>query len=417
MTDPVIPDELAVELHGVRAGTLIRTREGSRFEVDETYAALPAGRRAVLSQRLEEHVWQSWSSRQGVPAWFEHLLPEPHTILRTLIARSAGVRSVRSYPMLALVGGDLPGAVVVRDPASDVARMPRLGADAVDRRSSEGEPTAAVERVLRFSLAGVQAKLSAERVGNSLVVSTSDHDGDWWIAKFADQRYPGVPENEHAVMRWASEAGLDVASVRLFGAEQVSGVPAEFARDEPVLGVKRFDRTSGGRVHQEDFAQVLGVGLGATDKYEQTNNDTILRVIAALAPQDIDETIRRMVFNVLAGNGDAHAKNWSLRYEDGVTPRLSPAYDLLFTLPFTDDNGLALRLGREREFSAIETRTFGIMAERAGVEADRGEAVARNAVVAILSALADGTFGALAPKGMRTQLDEHIARVPLAQGK
>lgn len=417
MIDPVIPEELAVELHGLHVGSLIRTREGSRFEVDATYAALPAGRRPVLSQRLEEHVWQPWSSRQGVPAWFEHLLPEPHTILRTLIARSAGVRSVRSYPMLALVGGDLPGAVVVRDTASDVARMPHLGADGMDRRSTRDGAGAMVERVLRFSLAGVQAKLSAERVGNSLVVSTSDHDGDWWIAKFADQRYPGVPENEHAVMLWAADSGLDVARVQLFDAGEVAGVPAEFARDEPVLGVKRFDRTSGGRVHQEDFAQVLGIGLGTTDKYEQTNNDSILRVVAALAPQDIDETIRRMVFNVLAGNGDAHAKNWSLRYEDGVTPRLSPAYDLLFTLPFTDDHGLALRLGRQRDFSAIETRTFGIMAERAGVDADHVEAVARDAVVAILSALADGTFGALAPKGMRARLDEHLTRVPLAQGR
>ncbi len=417
MTDAGIPDELAVELHGQRVGTLIRTREGSRFEVDAGYAALPAGHRPVLSQRLEEDLWQRWASRQGVPAWFEHLLPEPHTILRTLIARSAGVRTVRSYPMLALVGGDLPGAVVIRDPASDVARMPRLGSRADDRQSSGDERALEAERVLRFSLAGVQAKLSAERVGNSLAVSTSDHRGDWWIAKFADQRYAGVPENEHAVMHWASDAGLDVAPVRLFDTEHVSGVPAEFARDEPVLGVKRFDRTPTGRVHQEDFAQVLGIGLGTTDKYEQTNNDTILRVVAALAPKDVDETVRRMVFNVLAGNGDAHAKNWSLRYADGVTPRLSPAYDLLFTLPFTNDRGLALRLGREREFAAIRTATFVRMAERAGVDGERVAAVTRDAVDTTLSSLRDGSFGSFASAELRTQLEEHVARLPLARGE
>lgn len=416
MTDADIPDELVVELHGQRVGTLIRAREGSRFEICTSYAALPAGRRPVLSQRLEEDVWQRWSSRQGVPVWFEHLLPEPNTILRTLIARSAGVRSVRSYPMLALVGGDLPGAVVVRDPASEVARIPRLGPDAADRRNAD-DGSAAMERVLRFSLAGVQAKLSAERVGNSLVVSTSDHRGDWWIAKFADQRYPGVPENEHAVMHWASEAGLDVAAVQLFDTDHVSGVPVEFARDEPILGVKRFDRTPEGRVHQEDFTQVLGIGLGKDDKYEQTNNDTILRVVAALAPQDIDETVRRMVFNVLAGNGDAHAKNWSLRYADRVAPRLSPAYDLLFTLPFTKDHGLALRLGREREFAAISTTTFVRMAQRAGVDGERVATVTRDAVETTLSAMRDGSFGSLAPTELRTQLDEHLSRVPLARGE
>lgn len=411
MTEPVIPEELVVELHGQRVGTLIRAREGSRFQVDTTYAGIPAGRRPVLSQRLEEDIWKRWASRQGVPAWFEHLLPEPLTILRTLIARGAGVRSVRSYPMLALVGGDLPGAVVVRDPEVETVRLPRLG-----NAPAETESAAVLGRVLRFSLAGVQAKLSAERVGNSLVVSTSDHRGDWWIAKFADQRYPGVPENEHAVMHWASESGLDVARVELFAPDQVSGVPSEFARDEPILGVQRFDRTPEGRVHQEDFAQILGIGLGKDDKYEQTNDDTILRVVSILAPDDIDEAIRRMVFNVLAGNGDAHAKNWSLRYADGISPRLSPAYDLLFTLPFTQDQGLALRLGRERDFASISTATFVRMAERAGVDGERAASVARDAVTATLEGLRDGSFGSLASSDTRRELDEHLSRVPLAKG-
>lgn len=416
MTDEV-PEELVVELHGTRVGTLARAGEGSTFVVDDAYAATPAGRRPVLAQRLEDDVLRPWSSRQGVPEWFEHLLPEPTAILRTLIARAAGVRNVRSYQMLALVGGDLPGAAVVRDPESDGPAAPQVDVRLIDSEHDGADAGQIEARALRFSLAGVQPKLSALRVGNALVVSASGHDGDWWIAKFADQRFTGVPHNEHAVMTWAAEAGIDAAPVRLFAAEDVSGVPGAFAREQPVLGVKRFDRTSQGRVHQEDFAQVLGIGLGENDKYDQTNNDTILRVASMLLPDDVDEVVRRMVFNVLAGNGDAHAKNWSLRYEDGVTPRLSPAYDLLCTLPFTDDAGLALRLGRKRAFSDIRTDTFAALAKRAGVDEDRVVAVARDTVHQALDALHNGSFGSLAPPELRELLEAHIARVPLAQGR
>nr|WP_244617037.1 MULTISPECIES: HipA domain-containing protein [unclassified Rhizobium] len=34
-------------------------------------------------------------------------------------------------------------------------------------------------------------------------------------------------------------------------------------------------------------------------------------------------------------NGDMHLKNWSLIYPDRRTPALSPAYDLLSTIPIS----------------------------------------------------------------------------------
>jgi serine/threonine-protein kinase HipA len=39
---------------------------------------------------------------------------------------------------------------------------------------------------------------------------------------------------------------------------------------------------------------------------------------------DVREMSRRLVLNVLIGNGDAHVKNWSLLYEDPRRPRLPP---------------------------------------------------------------------------------------------
>lgn len=106
--------------------------------------------------------------------------------------------------------------------------------------------------------------------------------------------------------------------------------------------VRRFDRTAEGRVHIEDFAQVLGrFGIGE-GKYRST-----VEAVAAIAYRGRDrvslrEMVRRSVFNLLVGNGDAHLKNWSLIYPDRKIARLSPAYDLVCTVvyPRQDDLGL-----------------------------------------------------------------------------
>ena len=55
--------------------------------------------------------------------------------------------------------------------------------------------------------------------------------------------------------------------------------------------------------------------------------------------------VRRTIFNLLVGNGDAHLKNWSLVYPDRKRARLSPAYDLVCTavhLPAPGDPELGL---------------------------------------------------------------------------
>jgi serine/threonine-protein kinase HipA len=53
--------------------------------------------------------------------------------------------------------------------------------------------------------------------------------------------------------------------------------------------------------------------------------------------------MRRLAFMVLSGNADAHLKNWSLLYPDGVRPRLAPVYDLVSTVMYSLDTHTALR--------------------------------------------------------------------------
>lgn len=165
------------------------------------------------------------------------------------------------------------------------------------------------------------------------------------------------------------------------------------------------------RIHQEDFAQILGIHPGA--KYDAHDYETIGRLVVALAPHDdVVEYIRRLVFVVLSGNGDAHHENWSLVYGDGVSPRLSPAYDLVCTLPYVPRDRLALNLAKSKQFEDVGLDSFSRLGRKIGLS-DVDE-IARQAVIDVLAAweAVRDTVNASAPMQL---LIEHLDRVPLVR--
>jgi serine/threonine-protein kinase HipA len=148
---------------------------------------------------------------------------------------------------------------------------------------------------------------------------------------------------------------------------------------ELAFAIKRYDRTESGRIHQEDFAQALGLSPGDA-KYEATNMDTIVRVVATLAPEDVDELTGRIAFNIVCGNDDAHAKNWSLWYPVPTQARLSPAYDLVSTVEYFPENDMSLKLAQARRFVEVGRDRFKLLANRTGVDPHHLDEVLVNAV-------------------------------------
>ena len=72
--------------------------------------------------------------------------------------------------------------------------------------------------------------------------------------------------------------------------------------------------------------------------------------------------------NILLANGNAHLKNWSLLYSDQVTPRLSPAYDIVTTSVYIDNERCyALNLGKTKKWYDVTYANFEGWAKRAGV--------------------------------------------------
>lgn len=367
--------DLLVSLGQVQVGT-IRSRTGGYAEFSFLPEYLTAAERPVLGQYFEDNPTELHRSRFRLPPFFSNLLPEGG--LRELIVRKAGVNADMEADLLALLGEDLPGAVVV-------TRAPGEAQGAEDREDgisrTTDEAAVAHDGELRFSLAGAQLKFSVlyggEGRGPSLPLSGRGGD---WIAKLPSKIYEDVPENELAMILWAGRVGITVPEVRLVAAAEVEGLPVQIAPERNVFLSRRFDRPSPGtRIHQEDFAQVANVRRD--QRYGTMTHTTIARIVRAVAgEEDFDEVVRRTTFNVLIGNGDAHLKNWSLVYPDGLHARLSPAYDLVATVTYIPDDKLALKLSRENRFERIDLSHFVRLADKSGVPPERVTAVVRETV-------------------------------------
>jgi serine/threonine-protein kinase HipA len=101
------------------------------------------------------------------------------------------------------------------------------------------------------------------------------------------------------------------------------------------------------------------------------------------------EFARRMAFNILISNGDAHLKNWSLIYRDPRIPTLSPAYDLVSTSVYqvsSEPDDLGLRFGGSRRFERVTLGTFARLEKRLGAAAVDLAGSAAETVERVLSA-------------------------------
>ena len=352
---------LDVSLSGRRIGTLARL-DGDRsiFSFDDDYVA--NGERATLSLAYKDAfgalVNEPRAYQTRIEPFFSNLLPEG--TLRDYLARRAGVKAVREYQLLGQLGADLPGAVEV---------LPVGVETIIQDEADTSEVAEQAKHALRFSLAGVQLKFSAIRndgKNGGLTIPVGGSGGDW-IIKLPSARHPDVPENEFAAINLAAVLRIEVTETNLIPIDAVDGLPEGINRyGASAYAIRRFDRSSNGAVHVEDFAQVFGVF--SDEKYENASYRQILKVLAIETDENsVVEFVRRLTYSVLIGNGDMPLKNWSLIYPDGRRPTLSPAYDLVCTVPYIPEENSALKFHRSREWRSFTYDELAIIADRAKV--------------------------------------------------
>ncbi len=400
--DPKKLNALAVRLHGRQIGVINRLA-GDRqiFAFEQGYIDDP--QRPTLSLSFKGRTGGLVTALRPVPRrvppFFSNLLPEGH--LREYLAKLADVNPEREFFLLAVLGADLPGALVIEPLEGDIKED--------DAHHDDDRPR---EAVLRFSLAGVQLKFSAVMEASGGLTVPAGGMGGSWIVKLPSARFAAVPENEFAMLELARRAGIVVPDNRLVAMAEIKGLPEEArAPGSKALAVQRFDRMTGGApVHMEDFSQVFG--QYPNNKYRYRSYANIAAVLWAEAGEDaVAEFVRRLVFSVVIGNADMHLKNWSLLYPDQRKPVLSPGYDFVATLPYIPNDTLALSFGGSRSLSEITPSQMRRFADSARIPASPLWKIAVETTERAAAAWKGLEQADLLPKDLRASIDKQILGV------
>ena len=340
------------------AGELSIDRGGAmRFSYADDWLADPAA--GPLSHALPKQAEPFGDAL--CKAVFGGLLPEEGQ--RTAIARALGVSPDNPFRLLAALGGDVAGALAFLPegekpplppegeppPALDdaelavlIGRLPRV-------------PMLAGEGGARLSLAGAQGKLPVVLAEGRVVVPRVGEPSTHLIKPEPD-RFSGLAANEAFCLALARAVGLDAAMAEW----------REVA-DKPYLLVTRYDRLDRDghtiRLHQEDFAQAQGVP--SNRKYASEGGPTfrdcfaLVRHATTRPAREVLKLADAAIFNVIIGNADAHAKNYSLLRQSNGEVVLAPLYDLVATHMWPELSAkLAMRFGRAATLEEIDAGSF-----------------------------------------------------------
>lgn len=349
-------------------------RDGGRMSFRYRPEYLQSDSPAVVSSTLplSDRIYEE----RDVMAFFSNLLPDEG--VRRRIAEILGVTPEDTFGLLREIGWDCAGAIAFWPPGKRPCRTDKpvyrelTDAEADDVLRNLGSRPLGIDEDFRgISGAGAQDKLIA-CLRNGKILLPLRGTPSTHIVKPEIERFPCSVQNEYFCMELSRRCGFDTAEC---------GIVRFGELDYYVT--RRYDRTDVDgivrRLHQEDFCQLLK--CRPEIKYQDQGGPSVVECVRLLRElhlpgSDVMSFVDRVVFNFLIGNGDAHGKNFSIVYRDGM-PRLSPQYDLICTTVYPQiGKKMAMKFDGKFEFRRITPgkiiRTF----ERAGI----GEKLVRDSI-------------------------------------
>ena len=163
---------------------------------------------------------------------------------------------------------------------------------------------------------------------------------DYYVLKY-DNESDAFPyaRMEYIYWRLCRDAGIDMSDSELKRFDTASH-----------FITKRFDRGPEGKIHMQSLLAMAG----EVSSYEEAF-DTMRKL--DLGYKDFEQLYRRMVFNVLSGNIDDHARNFSFLMDRTGRWSLAPAYDIVYNI---DPSVLEVQKGQSL---SICGKKFGIRKE------------------------------------------------------
>ncbi|MGC4119529.1 MAG: type II toxin-antitoxin system HipA family toxin [Myxococcales bacterium] len=268
---------------------------------------------------------------EGLMGLFEDSLPDGWgRLLMNRRAAQAGLRADALGPLdrLAMVGGRSMGALVYEPEVEleppTVISLPEIAAEV--ETVLAGARGADLEKLIALggSPQGARPKALVQVSKDGAVICGSRRTVPGWtqyLVKFRardDELHAGTLE--HAYMRMAAAAGIDVPETTLLGRN---------GRHPGYFAIRRFDRDGPRKIHLHTLSGLLH----APHTLPSVTYRVLLLATRELTGKEsaVVEVFRRACFNVLAHNRDDHPRNFAFLMDEDGQWRPSPAYDLTFS--------------------------------------------------------------------------------------
>lgn len=302
----------------------------------------------------------------------ENLLPEGE--IREKIRELHKIEDGNYERLLELLGGDVAGAIsfypVGQKPISNLDPGKALTTDEISQLllDIQDRPFSSIsdgDVGNRLSLAGAQNKLPVIVKGERIFEAGFEPSTHIIKPARKDGRFSSIVYNEYICMKAAKRAGINTSIVSLLTVNDQDG------NESDALLIERYDRSIESdqvarRLGQEDLCQLNSIV--STKKYEKSGGPGFvelfeaIRVYSVVPAVDDLEAIKRMVFNLVIGNYDAHGKNFSFITDRQGRVKFSPAYDLVCTEAYDElDKTFAMAIDDIYELSEITEANFQCM--------------------------------------------------------
>lgn len=193
-----------------------------------------------------------------------------------------------------------------------------------------------------------QALLHGSSIGGARPKALIQEQGKKYVAKFSSSTdLYSVVKAEFIAMRLAALVGLNVAPVKL-----------TTAANKDVLLIERFDRLPQDREWTRK-AMISALTLFGLDDMmaRYASYETLAEFIRHRftdPKETLQELFSRLVFNILCGNTDDHARNHSV-FWNGKELTLTPAYDICPQGRTGNEASQAMLISRNNNLSQLKT--------------------------------------------------------------
>ncbi|CAA6822028.1 MAG: Unknown protein [uncultured Sulfurovum sp.] len=335
--------ECHVRLWGEEVGIIAKMKHKTYFQYDSSFLEkkleisplhLALAKKVYETSHLEyfeglagvfaDALPDSWGTKIVENYFLKHKNRPPHEISaieKLLYIGSRGAGALEFYP-----------SYEQSDDVKQVLEISELVKES--KKVLRGDVSYVLPEIFRISsdsLGGAKAKATVglSHDGKEMI-AIQEHlpkDFEHWMIKFDGTDEQSTPSQnllaEKAYLDMAKQCGIDTVQTKIIQDDNLSH-----------LAVKRFDRVGNSKpLHMHTLAGITHIDF--RDR-SMMNYDKFFRATLAVTKSyaALEEAYKRMVFNVLSGNQDDHAKNHTFVMNKQGIWTLSPAYDISPTFAY-----------------------------------------------------------------------------------